>query len=51
MKKLVEGEIVKVVLRKEDAFCQSKWIVGVNQIAAGLKRLWPPSLVWNITRF
>ena len=36
-KKQVEEESVKVGLRKEDALCRSKWSVGVNQIAAGLR--------------
>ena len=36
-KKQVEEESVKVGLRREDALCRSKWSVGVNQIAAGLK--------------
>ena len=33
----VEEESVKVGLRREDALCRSKWSVGVNQIAAGLR--------------
>ena len=36
-KKQVEEESVKVGLRREDALCRSKWNVGVNQIAAGLR--------------
>ena len=36
-KKEVEEECVKVVLRREDALYLSKWSVGANQIAAGLK--------------
>ena len=35
-KKQVEEESVKVVLRMEDALCQSKWSIGLNLIAAGL---------------
>ena len=35
--KQVEGESVKVGLRREDVHCLSKWIVGVIQIAAGLR--------------
>ena len=31
----VEEESVKVVLRREDTLCRSKWSVGVNHIAAG----------------
>ena len=34
-KKQVEAESVKVGLRMEDAHCWSRWIVSVNQIAAG----------------
>ena len=33
----VEEESVKIGLRMEDALCRSKWSVGVNQIAAGLR--------------
>ena len=36
-KKLVEEESVKVGLRREDVLCQSKWSVGINQIAVGLR--------------
>ena len=36
-KKEVEEESVKVGLRREDALCRSKWSVGVNKIAAGLR--------------
>ena len=36
-KKKVEGEHVKIGLRREDALCRSKWSVGINQIAAGLR--------------
>ena len=36
-KKQVEEESVKVGLRMEDALCRSKWSVGVNPIAAGLR--------------
>ena len=36
-KKQVEEESVKVGLRREDALCCSKWSVGVNKIAAGLR--------------
>ena len=35
--KQLEEESVKVGLRREDALCWSKWSVGVNQIAAGLR--------------
>ena len=42
---------MKVGLRREDALCRSKWSVGVNQIAAGLRLIWPPSLVGETTRF
>ena len=50
-KKQVGEESVKIGLRKKKALCRSKWSVGVNQIAAGLRCIWPPSLVENITRF
>ena len=50
-KRLVEEESMKVGLRRKDAFCRSKWNVGVNKIAAGLRRIWPPSLVGDTTRF
>ena len=36
-KKQVEEESVKVDLRREDALCRSKWSVGINQIAVGLR--------------
>ena len=37
MEKQVEEESVKIDSRREDALCRSKWSVGVNQIAAGLR--------------
>ena len=36
-KRQVEEENVKIGLRREDALYLSKWSVGVNQIAAGLR--------------
>ena len=36
-KKQVDDESVNVGLRTEDALCRSKWCVGLNQIAAGLR--------------
>ena len=36
-KKQVEEESVKVGLRRADAIYRSKWSVGINQIAAGLR--------------
>ena len=33
----VEEESVKVGLRRKDALCRSKWSVGVNKIASGLR--------------
>ena len=36
-KEQIEEESVKIGLRKEDALCPSKWCVGINQIAAGLR--------------
>ena len=40
---------MKIGLRREDALCQSKWCVGINEIAAGLRRIWSPSLAGDIT--
>ena len=37
MEKQVEEKCAKDGLRREDAPCRSKWIVDVNQIAAGLR--------------
>ena len=34
---MVEEESAKISLRRADALCRSKWSVGVNQIAAGLR--------------
>ena len=48
-KKQVEEQSVKDGLRREDARNQSKWSVGVNQIAAGLKGIWSPSLDGDTT--
>ena len=36
-KKQVEEESLKFGLRREDEPCRSKWSIGVNQIAAGLR--------------
>ena len=33
----VEEESMKVGLRRKDALCRSKWSVGMNKIAAGLR--------------
>ena len=44
-KKQVEEESMKVGLRRKFALCRSKWSVGINKIAAGLQRIWPPSLI------
>ena len=49
--KYPEEESVKVRLRREDALCRSRWSVGVDQIAAVLRIIWPPSLVGDSTRF
>ena len=35
--KQVEEESVKVGLRRKNALCRSKWSVGVDLIAAGLR--------------
>ena len=37
MERQAEEEMVKAGLRREDALCQPKWSVGVNNIAAGLR--------------
>ena len=60
-KKQVEGESVKVGLRREDALCRSKWgcwhnlvtltCRGYYQIVAGLRLIWSPSLVGDTSRF
>ena len=50
-KKQVAEESVKVGLRREDALCRLKCSVGINQIATGLRRIWPPSFVGDTTRF
>ena len=44
-KKQAGKESVKVGLRSEDELSRSKWSVGINQIVAGLRWIWPPSLV------
>ena len=36
-KREIDEESVKVGLRRNDALCRSKWSVGVNKIAAGLR--------------
>ena len=36
-KKQVEEESMKVGLRRKDALFRSRWSVGVNKIAAGLR--------------
>ena len=36
-KRQVVEESMTVGLRWKDALCRSKWIVGVNKIAAGLR--------------
>ena len=41
---------MKVGLRREDALCSSKWSVDVDKIAAGLRWIWPPSLVGGTTK-
>ena len=50
-KKQVVEEGVKVGLRRKDALCRSKWSAGFNLIAAGLRCIWPPSLLGDTTRF
>ena len=36
-KKQIKEESMMVGLRREDAFCRSKWSVGIDKIAAGLR--------------
>ena len=50
-KRWVGEESMKVGLRMKDALCRSKWSVGVNKVAAGLRWIWPNSLIGNTTRF
>ena len=38
-------------LSREDVLCRSKCIIGVNQIAAVLRLIWPPSLVGDTAEF
>ena len=49
--KQVEEENMNVDLSREDTFCRSKWIVGVNTIATKSKLIRPPSLDEDITGF
>ena len=42
---------MKVGLRREDALCRSMLSVGIDKIAAGLRRIWQPSLIGDTTRF
>ena len=49
-KKQVEEESMKVGLRREDTLCRQKLSVGISQIAAGLRLIWPP-LLGDTTRF
>ena len=42
---------MKVGLKREDALCRSKWIVGVVLIATRLRLIWPPSLVGILLDF
>ena len=49
--KQVDEESLKIGLRRKDALCRSRWSVGVDQIAAGLRSIWPPLLVLDPTTF
>ena len=50
-KRQVVEESVEVGLRREDTpLCHSKWSVGLNNIAVGLRSIWPPSHVADTTR-
>ena len=48
-KKQVEQNGVKVGLSRGDALCRSQWSVAVNRIAAGWRRIRPPSLARDAT--
>ena len=50
-KKKVEEESMKVGMRRKDALCRSMCSVGVKKIATGLRRIWPPSIIGDTTRF
>ena len=50
-RKKAEKETVLVGLKRRDALYRSMWSVGINHIAAGLRRIWPCSLVVETTRF
>ena len=39
-----------VGLRRVGGLCRSKWSVGVDQIAAGLRRIWSQSLVGSTSK-
>ena len=52
------GHVLRVVVesvvvgwKRDYVPCRSKWSVGVNQIAAELRLIWPPSLFGDTTRF
>ena len=42
---------MKVSLSPEDALCRSRWIIGVYQIAAGLRLIQTPSVVGILPDF
>ena len=42
---------MKVGLRREDSLYRSKFSAGVNQIAVGLKWIWPPSIAGDTNKF
>ena len=50
-KRQIEEESEKDCFTMHDVICRSKWSVDVNQIVAGLRSMWPASLVGNTTRF
>ena len=47
--RLVEEESMNLGLIREDVLCQSKWNVGINQIATRLRQVWLPSFVGDTT--
>ena len=44
-------ECMEVGLSREDALCQSKWIVDVNLTATRMRRIWPLSIVGDSNGF
>ena len=43
--KQTEQESMKIGLSREDVFCRSKWIVGVNPVVTRFRCIWLAALV------